>query len=83
MAGYAHLILTAFPDTNLAVEIMRSGADGYLLKSGEPRELADTIRLVYRGGMVLDQDFANKQVNQIHSSQGTETPLDSITAPAT
>ncbi|MDK8181815.1 hybrid sensor histidine kinase/response regulator transcription factor [Paenibacillus sp. UMB4589-SE434] len=81
--GTRILILTAFPDTNLAVEIMRSGADGYLLKSVEPRELADTIRLVYRGGMVMDQDFANKLVNQIHSSQGTETPLDPITAPAT
>ncbi|OBA02823.1 histidine kinase [Paenibacillus polymyxa] len=54
------LILSTFQDTERAKEIMRSGADGYLLKSIESRELAETIRLVYRGGTVINQDLFHK-----------------------
>ncbi|MCU5704203.1 hybrid sensor histidine kinase/response regulator transcription factor [Bacillus wiedmannii] len=49
------LILSTFQDTERAKEIIRSGADGYLLKSIESRELAESIRLVYRGGTMIDQ----------------------------
>ncbi|TXK73210.1 response regulator [Paenibacillus sp. N3.4] len=54
------LILTTFQDTEQALEVLRSGADGYLLKSMEPRELAESIRLVYRGGTLIDQDMSHK-----------------------
>ncbi|RPK27608.1 helix-turn-helix transcriptional regulator [Paenibacillus xylanexedens] len=54
------LILTTFQDTEQALEVLRSGADGYLLKSIEPRELAETIRLVYRGGTLIDQEMSHK-----------------------
>ncbi|MEJ3719472.1 hybrid sensor histidine kinase/response regulator transcription factor [Paenibacillus sp. T2-29] len=54
------LILSTFQDTERAKEIMRSGADGYLLKSIESRELAETIRLVYRGGSVINQDLFHR-----------------------
>ena len=39
---------------------MRSGADGYLLKSIEPRELIESIRLVYRGGTLIHQEMSHK-----------------------
>ncbi|OOQ93183.1 helix-turn-helix transcriptional regulator [Bacillus cereus] len=51
------LILSTFQDTERAKEIIRSGADGYLLKSIESRELVESIRLVYRGGTMIDQDL--------------------------
>ncbi|MDQ0724741.1 DNA-binding NarL/FixJ family response regulator/signal transduction histidine kinase [Paenibacillus sp. W4I10] len=54
------LILTTFQDTEQALEVLRSGADGYLSKSIEPRELAETIRLVYRGGTLIDQEMSHK-----------------------
>lgn len=54
------LILTTFQDTEQALEVLRSGADGYLLKSIEPRELAENIRLVYRGGTLIDQEMSHK-----------------------
>lgn len=54
------LVLTTFQDTEQALEVLRSGADGYLLKSIEPRELAETIRLVYRGGTLIDQEMSHK-----------------------
>ncbi|MFB0832090.1 helix-turn-helix transcriptional regulator [Brevibacillus laterosporus] len=70
------LILSTFQDTERAKEIMRSGADGYLLKSIEIRELAETIRLVYRGGTIIDQDLfrrmwdGNDKVESVGSKSG-------------
>ncbi|MDQ0047306.1 hypothetical protein J2T18_001589 [Paenibacillus polymyxa] len=36
------LIVTTFQDAEQALDLLRSGADGFLLKSAEPLELADT-----------------------------------------
>lgn len=48
------VILTTFQQKEKATEAMRSGADGYLLKTMEPRELAETIRMVHKGGTLID-----------------------------
>ncbi|WP_429845153.1 response regulator [Brevibacillus sp. FIR094] len=60
--GIRVLVLSTFQDTEKAKEIMRSGADGYLLKSIESRELAETIRLVHRGGTMIAQDLFHKML---------------------
>jgi len=49
------LIFTNFEDTEQALELLRGGADGFLLKSAEPLDLANTIRLTHRGGTLIDQ----------------------------
>ncbi|WP_459500556.1 response regulator [Bacillus sp. C1] len=54
------LILSTFQDIERAKEVVRSGADGYLLKSIESRELAESIRLVYRGGTMINQDLFHR-----------------------
>lgn len=54
------LVLTTFQETSKAVEVLRCGAEGYLLKSLEPRELAETIRLVYRGGTLIDSSISSQ-----------------------
>lgn len=54
------LILTTFQDTDQALDLLRNGADGFLLKSAAPLELADTIRLVHRGGTLIDQEMSHK-----------------------
>ncbi|MEC0124787.1 helix-turn-helix transcriptional regulator [Paenibacillus pabuli] len=59
------LILTTFQDTEQALEVLRSGADGYLLKSIEPRELAETIRLVHRGGTLINQEMSHKLFDKL------------------
>ncbi|WP_312110905.1 hybrid sensor histidine kinase/response regulator transcription factor [Brevibacillus reuszeri] len=61
--GIRVLVLSTFQDTEKAKEIMRSGADGYLLKSIESRELAETIRLVHRGGTMIAQDLFHKMLD--------------------
>ncbi|MEC0257853.1 hybrid sensor histidine kinase/response regulator transcription factor [Paenibacillus lautus] len=54
------IIFTTFEQRGKAVEAMRGGADGYLLKSMEPRELAENIRIVYRGGTLMDPAISAK-----------------------
>ncbi|MDL5610287.1 helix-turn-helix transcriptional regulator [Bacillus halotolerans] len=54
------LILSTFQNTERAKEIIRNGADGYLLKSIDSRELAESIRLVYRGGTMIKHDLFHR-----------------------
>ncbi|PGA98740.1 helix-turn-helix transcriptional regulator [Bacillus toyonensis] len=54
------LILSIFQNTERAKEIIRNGADGYLLKSIDSRELAESIRLVYRGGTMINHDLFHR-----------------------
>ncbi|MGH1284864.1 response regulator [Bacillus toyonensis] len=54
------LILSTFQNTERAKEIIRNGADGYVLKSIDSRELAESIRLVYRGGTMINHDLFHR-----------------------
>ncbi|GKU79105.1 hybrid sensor histidine kinase/response regulator transcription factor [Paenibacillus sp. L3-i20] len=63
------LILSTFQDTEQVLEVLRSGADGYLLKSIEPRLLAENIRIVYRGGTLIDQDISHKLFEQLEAEK--------------
>ncbi|PHI45269.1 histidine kinase [Bacillus halotolerans] len=54
------LILSTFQNTERAKEIIRNGADGYLLKSIDSRELAESIRLIYRGGTMINHDLFHR-----------------------
>ncbi|AFU17841.1 Response regulator receiver (plasmid) [Bacillus thuringiensis MC28] len=54
------LILSTFQDTEKAKEVIRNGANGYLLKSIDSRELAESIRLVYRGGTMINHDLFHR-----------------------
>ena len=62
------LILTTFEDTEQALQAMQSGADGYLLKSMHPGELAETIRTVHRGGTLIDRGMSQKLFAQLNDS---------------
>lgn len=60
MATYPRIDFTTFQDTEQAVESLRNGADGFLLKSIETLELANTIRLIHKGGTLIDQGMSHK-----------------------
>ncbi|PIE96160.1 helix-turn-helix transcriptional regulator [Bacillus fungorum] len=70
------LILSTFQDTERAKEIIRSGADGYLLKSIESRELVESIRLVYRGGTMIDQDLFRRMWDGNDEAESVESKSD-------
>lgn len=54
------LILSTFQNTERAKEIIRNGADGYVLKSIDSRELTESIRLVYRGGTMITHELFHR-----------------------
>ncbi|NQX61372.1 hybrid sensor histidine kinase/response regulator transcription factor [Paenibacillus qinlingensis] len=62
------LIFTTFQDAEQALDLLRSGADGFLLKSTEPLELADTIRLIHRGGTLIDKGMSHKIFEKLDKS---------------
>ncbi|MEW4216115.1 hybrid sensor histidine kinase/response regulator transcription factor [Bacillus thuringiensis] len=66
------LIFTTFQDTEQAVESLRNGADGFLLKSIETLELANTIRLIHKGGTLIDQGLSHKIFEKFDEQK--ETP---------
>ncbi|MED2839072.1 hybrid sensor histidine kinase/response regulator transcription factor [Bacillus wiedmannii] len=70
------LILSTFQDTKRAKEIIQNGADGYLLKSIDSRELAESIRLIYRGGTMIDQDLFHKMWNGNDEEESGELKSD-------
>ena len=53
---------------------MRSGVDGYLLKSMQPLELAETIRTVHRGGTLIDQGMSHKLFAQLEAGNSGDDP---------
>ncbi|UNK19065.1 LuxR C-terminal-related transcriptional regulator [Paenibacillus sp. N3/727] len=53
-------VITTIEDVSYAAEALHSGAEGYILKSIHPKELAATIQLVYGGGTMISQDMAQQ-----------------------
>jgi two-component system invasion response regulator UvrY len=47
------LVLTAHPESDYAVRVLRAGAVGYLTKDRSLEQLIEAIRRVYRGGMYV------------------------------
>lgn len=72
------LIFTTFQDTEQALESLRNGADGFLLKSIETLELANTIRLIHQGGTLIDQGMSHKIFEKFDEQK--ETPQSKATA---
>lgn len=54
------IMITTIEDVSYAATALRIGAEGYILKSVNPKELAATIRLIYGGGTTITQDVAQQ-----------------------
>jgi DNA-binding NarL/FixJ family response regulator/signal transduction histidine kinase len=74
-SGVRVLILTTFQETDLAVEALQNGADGYLLKSTEPQELFEGIRLVHRGVKMITPAITNVLIDhyEMHPTSEAQT----------
>lgn len=74
--GVRVLILTTFQETDMAVEALQNGADGYLLKSTEPQELFEGIRLVHRGVKMITPDITNVLIDHYEMNPASEAPTE-------
>ncbi len=53
------LILSGYPEEHYAVNMLRSGANGYISKNAPPEELIRAIRIVARGKRYLSETAAD------------------------
>ncbi|HVO43579.1 MAG TPA: protein kinase, partial [Aggregatilineales bacterium] len=61
------LVLTGRDETPYIMQALRSGANGYLLKTAAEEEVVNAVRDVYAGGMVLGQGIAERIVDGLRS----------------
>lgn len=59
------LMLTTFNDDEYALEALRIGASGYMLKDAEPEALIRSIRSCLTGGLSLQEDVAAKVIPKL------------------
>ena len=63
------LILTTFSDDDYALEALKLGAVGYLLKDADSEKLINSIHSAMRGGMSLDEQVAASVVPKLLKSK--------------
>ncbi len=70
------IIVTVYEDSERIFRALRSGASGYLVKSGPPEKLLEAIRDVTQGGSPISTHIARKVVQHFHmvgpAEEGTE-----------
>ncbi len=54
------IILTTFDDDEYVFNAIKNGASGYMLKGVSFEELTESIRKVYNGTAIINDDIANK-----------------------
>ena len=67
------LVLSAHPEDQLALRLLKAGAAGYLTKDKAPKVLLSAIRKVLGGGKYISESLAEKAVFQLASK--TTRPL--------
>ncbi|WP_322510283.1 response regulator transcription factor [Anaerolinea sp.] len=72
------LVLTAYDDDPYVQAVLRAGANGYVLKTADPREIIQGIRDVFHGKSVLDAALARKLIAKL-SRQEETAPVESLT----
>lgn len=71
------LILSAYDDEPYVQAALRAGANGYVLKTAEPLEIAQAVRDVYAGKSVLDAALAMRLIRKQTPANGQ--PVEPLT----
>lgn len=69
------LILTAYDDEPYIQAVLRAGANGYVLKTAGPNEIAQAVRDVFAGKTVLDAALALKLIHKTTAPEAVIEPL--------
>jgi len=71
------LILTAYDDDPYVMAVLQAGANGYVLKTGQPDELIQAVRDVNEGKSALDPNITRKLMSNIF--QKSEKSVEALT----
>lgn len=69
------LVLTMYDDEEYIKEVMRSGADGYLLKKSADRELIEAIHKIYHGKKYLNESISQTLIDSLLRSAPTQSDM--------
>ncbi|MFF2888231.1 response regulator [Paenibacillus sp. NPDC057967] len=75
------LILTTFNDDDYAMEALKSGANGYMLKEAEPEALLRSIKSCLAGGLSLQEDVAAKVIPRLLMNDRQQAEVDPAITP--
>jgi len=66
------IILTTFQEMDFVIEALQAGAEGYLLKAIDTKDLVSGIRVVANGGTLITQEIAKALfAEHIHRGKGS------------
>ncbi|UJL47498.1 response regulator transcription factor [Virgibacillus sp. NKC19-16] len=70
------LILTTFNDEEYAVEALKEGANGFLLKTSESKQLIEAVYSCMKGGMTIHDEVAAKVMPRLLHRAKSESAKD-------
>ncbi len=74
------LILSQYEDREYVRRLLKAGVAGYVLKKSAGSELANAIRAVHRGGLVLDPEVARTAMQDAgEAAPGSADPYEALT----
>lgn len=73
------LILTAYDDEPYVQAVLRAGANGYVLKTAGPLEIAQAVRDVFAGKSVLDAALAMRLLRKSGVRDDAREPVEPLT----
>jgi len=73
------LMLTAYDNSDLIFESLRSGASGYLMKNTVPDEIIQAIEQVHAGGSPMSMSIARKVVSHFQEIKKPSTEFEQLT----
>ena len=72
------LVLTAYPEAEYAIRVLRAGAAGYLTKDRSLEQLVDAIRRVYRGGMYVSPSLGEVLATRLGAGAKLESAHEAL-----
>ncbi|MGW2325785.1 response regulator [Streptomyces sp. NPDC001700] len=74
LPGTAVIMLTTFGEDDFIEHALRVGANGFLLKADDPRELLTGVHAVAAGGAYLSPRVATRVISGLRTGRMTRTP---------
>jgi DNA-binding NarL/FixJ family response regulator len=74
------VVLTSFADRQRILDALEAGASGYLLKDGDPAQVADAVRVAAAGESPLDPKAARVLLDVRREQQPANAAADRLTA---
>jgi len=73
------LMLTAYENSDLIFESLRSGASGYLMKNTEPDDIVQAVEQVHAGGSPMSMQIARKVVSHFQEIKKPSAEFEQLT----